>query len=131
MINDINDIAIKFELKAAVVTVVENKIIRISHHNDYEIQPEDIEELIGLFKDLRKKDLVERILMVGASHTSITPEARKIAESNVFDAKGEAIVVRTLPQRIIANFYYMVKRKSYPVKVFNAEEGAIKWLNKL
>ena len=69
--------------------------------------------------------------MVGASHTSITPEARKIAESNVFDAKGEAIVVRTLPQRIIANFYYMVKRKSYPVKVFNAEEGAIKWLNKL
>lgn len=44
--------------------------------------------------------------------------------------KAEAILVNSLGLRVLANFYNKVNRPPNPVKVFNKEDEAIKWLLK-
>lgn len=41
---------------------------------------------------------------------------------------AEAFVVKSLSQRLIANFYVKVNKPPIPSKVFNSEKEAIKWL---
>ncbi len=42
--------------------------------------------------------------------------------------RKEAIVVSTLPHRIMANLYVGLTKRSHPTKIFSNEDDAIKWL---
>jgi hypothetical protein len=41
----------------------------------------------------------------------------------------EAIVVKNLAQRILANFMIRYVKQAHPVKLFSSEEQALSWLN--
>ena len=56
-----------------------------------------------------------------------TIEAKRFIAS--VDKKiAEALVVKSLTNRIVANFYRKMTKHKYPSKVFNCKEAAIKWL---
>ncbi len=42
--------------------------------------------------------------------------------------KKEALVLATLPHRIMGNLYMRLSKKSHPTKIFSNEEDALKWL---
>ena len=119
------------DTKSAVISVIDNKIFKVNHRNDYEIEFKDIQEIFALYKDYRKREIVNKILIIGGGRTSMTSDARQLAQTLVYDTIAEGIVVKSLSERIIANFYFMIKSKSYPIKIFSTEEAAVKWLNSL
>jgi len=41
---------------------------------------------------------------------------------------AEAVVIKNLATRIMANFYYKVTKRNFPVKVFDTKQEAINWL---
>lgn len=42
--------------------------------------------------------------------------------------KADALVVSTLPQRLVANFYIKVVKPQVPTKFFTSKEKAVEWL---
>lgn len=41
---------------------------------------------------------------------------------------ADALVVKNLAQRLIANFYLKINKPKKPSRIFNSEEEAVKWL---
>lgn len=115
----------------ATISVEENHIFKDSHLKYKEMELEDLNEVITLYNEYKSNQLVNKILIAGSGRTSLTQEAREVAEPTEYDTLAEAIVVKSLSERIIANFYFSTKKKSYPIKVFTSEKNAIQWLNNL
>ncbi len=47
---------------------------------------------------------------------------------NNISAESEALLIKSLPQRIMANFFIKIGKHHHPSKVFTREEAAVKWL---
>ncbi len=63
----------------------------------------------------------------------ISPEARKFLANHpglIKVRKAQAMIVDSLPNRLIANFYFKFNKPKGPGKVFNSEKSAISWLKK-
>lgn len=56
-------------------------------------------------------------------------EAKKIV-ADVDQKLREAIIVKSLGNRILGNIYLKLINRRYPCKIFNDEKSAIKWLLK-
>ena len=74
------------------------------------------------------KEKLYKIVVEFPQFTSLTAEAREYAVAYQLPAIAEAIVIKTLAQRITARFYYMFNAQKHPVKVFTDREKAIEWL---
>jgi hypothetical protein len=72
------------------------------------------------------------IMLDGRAHmATFSPEARKyMAESPLVNEVrvAQAIIVSSLAGRLIANFYIKFNKPPRPVRVFNDEASAKKWL---
>ena len=126
---DTNQYTVK--TNCAIVSVAVHQIFKVNHHNNYEITFKDVQEIFALYKDYRKKEIVNKMLIIGAWKTSMNSDARQLVQTLIYDTLAEGIVVKSFSERIIANFYFMVKPKAYPIKLFSTEEAAINWLNSL
>ena len=60
----------------------------------------------------------------------LTPEARKVGASkeNTKNLIAQAILVKWLGTRLAVSVFTKVNKPHYPVKVFNDEAKAVKWL---
>ena len=71
----------------------------------------------------------DAILSVAGLYGSMTPEARKISINTDNEyTLAIALVIQDLSQRLLANFYFRIKKVNYPVKIFKSEEEATSWL---
>ena len=70
------------------------------------------------------------VLMVADSTTQFTNDARSFSASKegLRFSLAEALVVKTLAQRLVVNFYLKINKPSVPSKAFDSEESAIEWL---
>ncbi|HRG01655.1 MAG TPA: hypothetical protein PKZ75_11085 [Bacteroidia bacterium] len=85
--------------------------------------------LLNYYKNITDDKLMHFIFFA-AENVSITKEARDnaviIEDKSMIGAT--AVVVNTLPYKLIANFYLKFNKPKRPYKVFGKEEEAIKWL---
>ncbi len=85
--------------------------------------------LLDYYYDITDGKLMHFIFMA-AENVSITKEARdnavKIEDQSMLGAS--AVVVDSLPYKLIANFYLKFNKPKRPYKVFGKEQDAIKWL---
>ena len=67
--------------------------------------------------------------LVDTTKSTISPSTEvKQLIAGVEHKIREAIVVKTLGNRIIGNIYLKIINKRYPCKIFNNEDSAIEWL---
>ena len=71
------------------------------------------------------------VIIENGRHASLDKSAREYLQNNKFDALASAIVMHSLAQRIIFNFYLKFRNQSFPTKGFNSLTDAIKWLKSL
>lgn len=94
----------------------------------YEITAEKLVKIDNAFKTIGNNKPIA-ILVVPDLYGSITPEARKV---NMFKESDNTIaiglVIQSLPQRLLANFYFKINKPVYPVKFFKNETEATNWL---
>ncbi|MBC7383061.1 MAG: hypothetical protein H7296_08720 [Bacteroidia bacterium] len=85
--------------------------------------------LLDHYNDIAGNKLMPFIFMA-AENVSITKEARdnatKIEDRSMIGSS--AVIVTTLPYKLIANFYLRFNKPKRPFKVFSNEEDAVKWL---
>lgn len=105
--------------------IIENRFVR---DEPYEIDAKHLNEIAEAMLIISKGKRMP-LLSIAGLYGSITPEARKVS-INPSDkyTLALALVIKELPQRLLANFYFKVKKVDYPVKSFRSEEEATTWL---
>jgi hypothetical protein len=85
--------------------------------------------LLDQYNKIAENKLMPFIFMA-AKNVSITKEARdnavKIEDISMIGSS--AVIVTSLPYKLIANFYLRFNKPKRPFKVFSNEEEAVKWL---
>ena len=121
----------QIELAFCTVSLREDGIIeqRFLRDTPYEIDAFHLNEISQAMSRL-SNGRKTAILSIAGLHGSITPEGRKADVT-----KGDeytlaiALVIQELSQRLLANFYFKIKKVNYPVKIFKNEDEASGWLH--
>lgn len=72
-----------------------------------------------------------KIIIENGEYTTIDNSARLYLQNNKFRFKASAIVMHSIGQRIVYNFYLKFRNQDYPIKAFSSFDKAKEWLNSL
>lgn len=110
---------------------LEKDIICLEYNDEHIVDEDNVIEFNAIFnKEAENKKL--KLLVLPGLNTTATREAREYSQRSNVNCAGEAILINSLAQRIVSNFYISFKNKAdYPIKMFNSKDEAIKWLNSL
>jgi hypothetical protein len=119
----------EIRLSYATIEATENGIVRLEIFGDTTIGFEEAREMndaIGILSG-GKETLV---LILADEITQFKREAMDFSsgDEGLRYTIADALVVKSLAQRITANFYLAVNAPKKPSKIFNTEEEARKWL---
>jgi hypothetical protein len=68
-------------------------------------------------------------LIIAKGNALMSPEARNFANQNGVDYfKASAVITRSLTIRLVVNFFNSFYKPKIPLKMFDNEEAARKWL---
>ena len=115
------------ESKTVNVYALDEDTLLFEYKRDTLIELADLKYAYDQYSELTKHKL-HKVIIDFPQFTSLTAQAREYAVASQLPAIAEAIVFKTLSQRITARFYYMFNAKKHPVKVFTQREQAIEWL---
>lgn len=107
-----------------------NKVIEYTFKEDYILDVDDIVELANTVTELCN-GVKHGMLVHTAHHNGTTVEARKMSMKQLKkndNAIAEALIIKSLPTRIAADFFYRIYRPSHPCKFFKTKEKAEQWL---
>lgn len=118
------------KIEKAFITLLDENIFYVQYNQDVFLELSDFEEVRKIFDEWSTFGML-KVLVDFPEFTSASKEARDFAEKYPIDARAEAIVFKSLAQRMLVNFYLRVHRQQHPVKVFRSLEKARMWLNSL
>lgn len=120
------------ETSAGTVRLCNDNIVRIDIKNGAEVDVKAIQELYDTFKALSSPEKKAFIYNTKDGTSTMTFEARKFATQNTeyYKKLCVAIVINSLSQRILGNFYLNAVKAHVPYKLFNSLEDAEKWCTK-
>lgn len=107
-------------------------LVRIHIHKHAELEEDDMVR-INEAKFSLTGDLKYTVLFIPGAEATISEEARKISASPAHNrnALAKAILVSTIHQRLIGNFFIKFYRPPVPTRVFDKEESALDWLREI
>lgn len=121
---------IKFE--EHTVSLRSDGIIQVTFADDMIITLASAKQTTQAIKELSggKKCLV---LKIAGKYTSAEKDAREYTASQEGSkySLAEAVVLFSLAQRILGNFYLKFERPKAPTALFTNKDSAVKWLKKL
>ncbi len=121
----------EIRLAKASLQLLPGNVVRIEVYKDAHIELEDIRQI----QEAREKmvgNAPYSILNIAGKYSNITTEAREYAvrKEVIRNRVALAIVISSLAQRIIGNFFVKSHQPGTPARIFNSEDEAIKWLKK-
>lgn len=111
--------------------LLEGDIFVIDVKSGHEVLIEDVKEMISTAGTIGGGRKLKN-LIVANEYASMSSEATaymKTEEAHRF-TKSEAVVINSLAQRIVGNFYLAIVSQTRPSKLFNEVDKAIDWLEK-
>ncbi len=116
-----------------LVQKIDENIMLIRFEKDYEIQIEDVKQITAIRKQLFGDQPYCSLVDVSKDFLSFSKEAKDYVSSNPsINALRvcEALLVRSLGQKIGADLFIRLFRKKVNTKTFTKKESAIEWLQK-
>lgn len=108
----------------------DGKVLLTEIIDNMELEKEDVLENFEASQKLTKgKPYIS--LVITAPFTNITKEAREATnQAHYYEHTiAQALVVKTLAQRIMGNFLISLYKKYCPQRIFTNRDEAVKWLN--
>ena len=108
----------------------EKNILIYRVKQDITIDVAEIKEMIEYVKEFIGDKKHMALIDFGASVGSTTEGRKVYADSDYLLDKriADAFLVRSLPMRLIANFFIRVTKPKIPTRLFTSEVEAFKWL---
>jgi hypothetical protein len=119
-------------IAVAEVVFYTQDVVGFYFFDDITISVDDIKDLANATRELTGGEISLLTVVVTGERNNISTQAFSY---NMYKELGikqrtiaEGLVINNLPTRIMANFYYKVVRRKFPVKVFETETEALEWL---
>jgi hypothetical protein len=110
----------------------ERGFLRIAFNDtDDEIEFDEIKQQIDACYIISDGKPIPVLIDVRNGKKNLSPEARNYAgkqNPHRHLKLAEALLINSLAQRIMANFFIKFNKHHHPSKVFTREEAAVKWL---
>ena len=104
-------------------------MVRVEVKKNVEPELEDLEENYNAYLKLfDKKKLFFLIVFNVGSSTSLEVRNQFASQKRSSFKIAEAIVVQSMPHKLIANFILKVQKPEHKMQVFNNEKEALDWL---
>lgn len=116
--------------KNSVAQVIESDIVYIYFIKHTVSNKEDLIEAFDAY-DILTNNQPQRILFEVKPFATLESSGRTYLEQTKIDAIAVAMVLTSLPQRILYNFYVNFRRQDHPIKAFKSKDMAIKWLHSI
>jgi hypothetical protein len=93
-----------------------------------EFSVEDLKKLVNAQLELGGEKLP--VLVLCSEHASTNLDLLNAIAKNTNNplSKADAFVIKSMAQKILANFYIKINKPERPTKFFNDKNEAIKWL---
>jgi hypothetical protein len=120
------------ETPACIITYRTDGIVVMRIKQDVEIDLTKSRELFELLKQhVQQTGKKARVLVIPDSSATVTKEAREFAATDESSSitTAEAIIVKTIAQKLIINFTLKFYKPKRHMKMFTQEDEAIKWLS--
>lgn len=120
----------KIDLGHSVVYLRDDGIIQVNFGALTELDVKEAKQIVAATGKLTKGKKA-LILNVAGKLTTATKDARDYAateEGSIYTI-ADAYVIRSLAQKLIANFYINFHKPLVPTRVFTTESEAVDWLN--
>lgn len=123
-------------IKTSVATIKKTKdfLIEVDYNSENEINLDDAKKVHEAFLELCNHQPFTILIEDKGRFVTFSDEAKRFY---VNDEKLKpykvalAMVVKSLPSRIIAKFYLSFYKPYYKTKIFSNKQNAIKWLEKM
>lgn len=108
---------------------VENAIMHITVVPDTFVELEMVEEVVAKQKELLSNTSILVLLDISKA-AGITKEAREFTSGEQVEGLqiALALLIQSLPMRIMANFFIKFDKPPAPTKMFTSYDSAISWL---
>ncbi|MBI2720739.1 MAG: hypothetical protein HYX39_01055 [Bacteroidetes bacterium] len=119
----------KIELSYATVELFKPTIIRIEITLDMVVTKAEAKELNDIMGQLTQEQAVPYMLLAH-ENTQFDSSSRDYAASEEGSRykKAEALIIRTLTHRLLADLYLKINKPIKPCQTFTNEEDAVDWL---
>lgn len=121
----------EYKFKWGRVYYFDEHILCLEYIDEHIVDEDNVIEFHSIFNQEAENRKLKLLVLPG-QNTSATREAREYSQNSTLKCKAEAILIHSLAQRIISNFYISFKNKAdYPIKMFNTKDEAVKWLKSI
>jgi hypothetical protein len=116
--------------KGAVVRLRKDGIVEIRIADDHICTTEEAKDISRVINILGNGKPVP-VLRIAGAHSSIADGVREYAASKASQKNlvADAIVVHSLSQRLLGNFYLKMNRPEKPTQLFSSVKEAEEWLS--
>lgn len=110
------------------LSIIDNQIYVVEVNDVDEFKISDLEVLVSMQKKMGARQLP--VLVICNEYASTNVELLDVLAKNINNpySKADAFVIKSLAQKILANFYFRFKRPERPTHFFNDIDEAKKWL---
>jgi hypothetical protein len=120
------------EIEVATLTLINENVIKITYKTGVNVGLSDVKEIEQICVDFSKGRKFYCLTMAMGIHSNITQDAQRYLSHDadiVPRILGSAIVLTTLPIRILARFFIQFHKPKYPTKIFSSEQEAMLWIS--
>jgi hypothetical protein len=114
----------------SIAALVSEDVYYINFFPNQSLEVTDFMDGFAAYEKLTK-GIPYKVIIEFGTFVQVSSEAREFAQLNKQQAKAEALIVKSLGQRMLVNFYIKLKLQAHPTKVFKDFKEAINWLNTL
>lgn len=125
--------ATRIDHSAAFIYINDKGIVWFKFKNNAEITLEVAREFAGIMEEICDGEARRFVFDTRDSYGAAMMESRKYLahdEHAIRWRKADAILVNSLHNRILANFYLKIASNKRPARVFGSEKAALKWLER-
>ena len=107
--------------------LIESDIFYIQFKPNMVCDVEDFKDSVAAYVNLGEGRII-KTLAIFPDFTDITVKAREYLQDRPIPAIAEAIVLKSLAQKLIFDYYKAFRTSKYPIKGFRSSRAAKKWL---
>lgn len=124
------------EIPCAIITKLDHDLIKIVYKDNYQVELEDAKMVDAIFQEFYSNKPLHILMDTKGRYSVFSSEAQlyfsyeaPLTIQNKMAAF--AILIDSLPNRLLVRFYLTFFRPKYPFEIFSNEEDALMFLNTL
>lgn len=119
-----------YDFSGYSIAIRNDDIIQLEFKDDFNITVKDAQDQVEIFKKIKRsrKCLLPAIFK---ENNLFSKETREYMSGDGVSevVKADALVIKGLALRILANGYLVINKPKRPIRLFNSKKSALQWLN--